>query len=84
MVDLLTTSRVSVHNFCTSKTCFDTFSLTKKSYACNKNAKIKNFCVERVVLSKIGAFLQKLYKGFKIMYYFLLQKGARFVIIIAV
>jgi len=84
MVDLLTTSGVSVHNFCTSKTCFDTFSLTKKSYACNKNAKIKNFCVCRPVLPKISALFGKLYNSFNIIYYFLLQKGAHFVIIIAV
>ena len=55
MVDLLTTSRVSVHNFCTSKTCFDTFSLANNYGVRNKNAKIKNFCIERPVLPKKSA-----------------------------
>ena len=55
MVDLLTTSRVSVHNFCTSKTCFDTFSLTNNYGVRNKNAKIKNFYIERPVLPKKSA-----------------------------
>lgn len=78
MVDLLTTSRVSVHNFCTSKTCFDMLSLTNNYGVRNKNAKIKNFCIERPVLPKKSALFLKNVKQFKYYVLFSLAKGRAF------